>query len=732
MVKRPARSALTLVELIVVIAIIGVLIGLMIPAVMRVRETANASRCRNNMREIGVALANYMSEHGSLPPGSENTNDTWGAPGTTWSVRILPFFDHEDIYRKIDFKAKDPAGQVFANTVNSVGGDPVTASNVEGFLCPSDGLGGQLSVTPSGTYSHSNYLGFFGTYPYGSEHSNGAFGVNFGARSADFMDGMSNTVVVGEYLTGVPQGEAEKDIRGVFWLDRPGSSQIHSMTVPNADSKDPIGGGTCVDRPDMNLPCSDVLNTMVASAGTRSRHRDGVNALFGDGSVRFINNSIDRMTWQALGTAAGGEVASEDGKYRAGGGTGKRGAPPASSIRDHYLVQMKSGSAASLQALGATIKQEYKAINSALIYVPKGSINRVKSYPGIKYIGNDRFMQICAQTVPTGIRRIKANQSRAWPGPVNVDVAIIDTGIDLNHRDVNVVANIGFGYPSGMDDQGHGTHCSGIVGAIDNTIDVVGVAPGVRLHAVKVLSSSGSGATSDVVSGVMYVGGQAGTIKVANMSLGANVGANDPVMDAAVKFASDQGCIIVAAAGNSSEDASNFSPANSPDAVCVAAMCDTDGKPGGRGPAGSFGDRDDTFVASFSNFGAKVDVIAPGEDILSLKLGGGTIVESGTSMAAPHVTGLIALMVLNNSNPITPPAPIVPSSGFRNVIIAPITPPPPPTPPSPPGGRGSGPGGSLTVDQVRFLLKATAREQIQGLAPGPTTMSYPLIDAEDY
>lgn len=732
---RPLRSAMSMVELVVVIGIIAVLIGLAIPAVMRVRESANAAACRNNMRQVGVALSSYMAGHGSLPLGSENRNDTWGAPGTTWAVQILPYIDHEDIYRKINFAAKDPSGSVFANTTNSTGSDAATSYVVQPFICPADRVGGQLAMLPGGTYSRSNYLGFFGTYPYGVERSDGAFGVNFGARPADFLDGMSNTVVVGEYLTGVPSSIAEDDPRGAFWLDRPGSSQIHSMASPNPVGKDVFAGETCVDRPDYNLPCSDVQNYLVTSAASRSRHRNGVNVVMGDGSVRFISNSISKLAWQALGTLAGDEIVEDDQLVSTGSSRlaaavtapapGSLEHTP-SNIRDHYLVVMRSGSAAQLKAVGATVKREYSEINAALIYVPKTSIDRVKRHPGIKSITYDHFVKTCAQTIPTGVSRIGATLSSAKAGDgkdsVDVDVAIIDTGIDLNHPDLNVVFDKGFGYSNGNDDstEGHGTHVAGTVAALDNSFGVVGVAPGCRLYALKVLPGTGSGSLSDAIDAVIYCGNHADKIKVANMSLGSDVGKQIPAMDDAIKFCTDKGCMIVVAAGNEHKDTSGFTPANSPDAITVAALCDTDGKSGGKGPAGSFGDKDDTFAASFSNFGSKIDVVAPGEDILSTLPGGKYGTLTGTSMASPHVTGVVALILWNQQQNQTPSV-TLPGIGLRNVEISPIT---PPQPPKLPGGGGK----KMTVNQLRGILKGSATESI----PGPPGINYPLVNASGF
>jgi subtilisin family serine protease len=205
---------------------------------------------------------------------------------------------------------------------------------------------------------------------------------------------------------------------------------------------------------------------------------------------------------------------------------------------------------------------------------------------------------------------------------------------------LNVVGNISFvsGAKNGNDDNGHGTHCSGIAAARNNTAGVVGVAPGARLWAVKVLDRNGSGTMSNVIKGVDYVTANAAAIEVANMSLG---GGNSDALNLAISNSVAKGVVYAVAAGNSAADAANSSPANSPVVLCVSAIVDTDGKPGHLGIATGYG-ADDTF-ATFSNFGAVVDIAAPGVNVYSTYKGGAYATMSGTSMASPHVTGAVAL-----------------------------------------------------------------------------------------
>ena len=258
------------------------------------------------------------------------------------------------------------------------------------------------------------------------------------------------------------------------------------------------------------------------------------------------------------------------------------------------------------------------------------------------------------QTLPTGINRIDGELSSAvagnGSGAVDVDVAVIDTGIDLSHPDLNVVGGVNCSSGSSYaDGNGHGTHVAGTIGAKDNNVGVVGVAPGARLWAVRVLNNAGSGSWSSVLCGIDWVTGHASTIEAANMSLGgtgtepAGSGCNtgDPLHDGICDSVA-AGVTYAVAAGNETDDAKNHVPAAYDEVITVSALADFNGQPGGGGRATCRSDVDDTF-ADFSNYGADVDIIAPGVCILSTWKGGGYNTISGTSMATPHVTGAAAL-----------------------------------------------------------------------------------------
>ncbi len=272
-------------------------------------------------------------------------------------------------------------------------------------------------------------------------------------------------------------------------------------------------------------------------------------------------------------------------------------------------------------------------------------VSELRQDPRVAFVEPDQRVHVLGQKVPVGVDRVDGDASPTASGDgsggVDADIAILDTGIDLTHPDLNVYHEKTFvpSTSSGDDDNGHGTHVAGIAAAKDNTIGVVGVAPGARLWSIKVLDSSGAGSISDIIAGIDYVTAHSNEIDVVNLSFGCEC--NSPALDAAINNAVRAGVVFVVAAGNDHKDASSFSPARNPNVIAVSAMADSDGKCGGQGSPTKYGN-DDTF-ASFSNYGAPVDIVSPGVGILSTYTDGQYAQLSGTSMAAPHVTGGIAL-----------------------------------------------------------------------------------------
>lgn len=210
-----------------------------------------------------------------------------------------------------------------------MGPEAPTRTVVRNLVCPSDGLGGDTSTyAPGGlelaTWNHSNYLAFFGDRNFGAglpqavpPNRRAAFGINSSANLTEITNGngTSNTMIFGEYLTGLPHAEAPDDLRGVHWIDVPGMSQLYTHAAPNSAIPDLFNPSArfcppSYNRPDLNLPCAGgSVNEMTAAS--RSRHPGGVNVLKADGSVHFVSQNINLSTWQAMGSISGGEINSE-------------------------------------------------------------------------------------------------------------------------------------------------------------------------------------------------------------------------------------------------------------------------------------------------------------------------------------------------------------------------------------------------------------------------------------
>ncbi len=291
------------------------------------------------------------------------------------------------------------------------------------------------------------------------------------------------------------------------------------------------------------------------------------------------------------------------------------------------------------------------ALDGFSVTAPAGSLTSLDDDTRVTSVEQAITVSTTAQSTPTGVARIDTHlQPAAGIGTgnlVDVDVAVIDTGID-DHADLNLVSHfdcVSALFSSGCkaggaDGHGHGTHVAGTIGALDNGINVVGVAPGARMHGYKVLNDIlGSGSSADIIDAIDHVTGR-GDIEVINMSLGGS--GSSSATNAAIAGATNAGVVVVVAAGNDTANASGYTPANSPNAITVSAITDTDGAPGGNG--GSCSGADDS-LASYSNYGDIIDIAAPGSCITSLKPGGGTTSMSGTSMASPHVAGAAALYV---------------------------------------------------------------------------------------
>ena len=353
------------------------------------------------------------------------------------------------------------------------------------------------------------------------------------------------------------------------------------------------------------------------------------------------------------------------------------GTAGARAIPGQYIVVVKSGfngsavAADHARSADAEILRTYRhALNGYSARLSPTALAKVRSDSRVLLVSQDREVRAAAQTLPTGVNRIEGDLSSTasgnGSGSVNVAVAVIDTGIDLEHPDLNVVGgkNCSTGR-SFKDGNGHGTHVAGTIGARDDLNGVVGVAPGIRLYAVRVLNNAGSGSWSSVICGIDWVTANAAAkgIKVANMSLGGSGSdsscSGDALHKAICNSVNNARVTYVVAAGNSGANLGNFVPAAYNEVLAVTAVADFNGRPGGGAPATCRTDVDET-AADFSNFttigssDVGHTIAAPGVCINSTWKGGGYNTISGTSMASPHVAGAAALCIAGSCAGMSP------------------------------------------------------------------------------
>jgi subtilisin family serine protease len=326
-------------------------------------------------------------------------------------------------------------------------------------------------------------------------------------------------------------------------------------------------------------------------------------------------------------------------------------AAPKDAVGNYIVVLKPSVPSAATVAkdhglhLGAHVRLVYeKALKGYAASIPASRLAAIRADQRVAYVEPDAKVSAVGKPVPApapqvlpwGVDYVGADTSSTLAGNGSggvggVNAYVIDTGID-SHSDLNVVGSVNFAGGRPTDCNGHGTHVAGTIGALDNTADVVGVAPGVALTAVKVLDCTGNGLVSDAIAGVDWVTANARKPAVANMSLSAPA---SQALDDAVRRSAASGIVYSVAAGNNGTDACSSSPARAgagvANGIITTAAFDSSGT-----------------EASWSNYGPCVDLWAPGVNILSTKLGGGTTTMSGTSMASPHVDGAAALYLASH------------------------------------------------------------------------------------
>ena len=327
------------------------------------------------------------------------------------------------------------------------------------------------------------------------------------------------------------------------------------------------------------------------------------------------------------------------------------------------------------QRFGANVQFVYQAaLKGYAAAIPDARLDDIRNDPRVLFISDDRPVSASAQTLPTGVNRIDAENGSLygtplvptdWTNPntvaIRTAVAVIDTGSGP-HADLIIAG--GYNCSTGQsysDGNGHGTHVAGTIGAKNNTVGVAGVAPGIPIYSVRVLNNAGSGTWSSVACGIDWVTRNAAAlnIRVANMSLGGggtddgNCGnSNNDALHKAICGSVAAGVTYVVAAGNDGVDEAASAPASYDEVLTVTAVADFNGSAGGGAAATCRADVDDT-AADFSNFAGAADeghtIAAPGVCINSTWKGGGYNTISGTSMATPHVTGTVAVCIASGA-----------------------------------------------------------------------------------
>jgi prepilin-type N-terminal cleavage/methylation domain-containing protein/prepilin-type processing-associated H-X9-DG protein len=309
------RRGFTLIELLVVIAIIGVLIALLLPAVQSAREAARRAQCTNNLKQIGLGMHNYISANNSLMPGKLDC--CWG----TWIVSLLPYIEQTQLYNAWNYgtSTNEPAERPFrySGPTNTT----VSRQRINAYTCPTDTPSTPITALGAPLTSHSYAANWgntagdqratlnginFGGAPFGNVSAAlGGGGRVFGLN--DLRDGTSNTLLVAEVV--MAQGS---DLRAFSWWGD--AAGFVSYLAPNSPQNDIIYTTSYCKYPYMqNPPCVDSATAGQPNMlGARSRHPGGLNVTLADGSVRFIKNSINYFTWQALSTTQGGEIISSD------------------------------------------------------------------------------------------------------------------------------------------------------------------------------------------------------------------------------------------------------------------------------------------------------------------------------------------------------------------------------------------------------------------------------------
>jgi prepilin-type N-terminal cleavage/methylation domain-containing protein len=301
---RTVRRGFTLIELLVVIAIIAILIALLLPAVQQAREAARRTQCRNNLKQLGLALHNYLDTHRVFPPSNTSDVEQGGWIGNplsrhihSWTSHLLPYLDQSPLYQRIDFNVSS----LHPNNL------PAGATQLAALKCPSY-TGPAVSADPNYTryapnYALTNYVAM------GATTAGHLYGGNTGlfvpdgfmyplskTSSRDITDGLSNTIAVAE----------TREERHAAWIDG-GTAAVMSMRYDAGNSPTYAGPQIALNY----TPYFDYANPR-ALWGPSSRHVGGAHHLFGDGGVRFISENVATIVYRGVTTRSGGEVQASE------------------------------------------------------------------------------------------------------------------------------------------------------------------------------------------------------------------------------------------------------------------------------------------------------------------------------------------------------------------------------------------------------------------------------------
>lgn len=294
--SRSSKRAFTLVELLVVIAIIGVLVALLLPAIQAAREAARRSQCKNNLKQIGLALHNYESARGAFPPGFVSRNTTINGPGLGpgwgWAAHILPYLEESSLNIDLKREITDP---IYDNT---------RTTSLPVFRCPSDSVelpvfdvhndsGGKIT-----SLAFANYVGVAGTEEVSGfpDTGTGVFLRNRGVKIKEITDGTSHTIMVSE--------RASRQSPQTIWVGAVTDAVVPPKISTYEDEGPPVLVLTNTgEAADARVPNNELGHV----EDSNSMHPQGVHLMFCDGSVQAINNDIDPNVWVALGTRAGSE-----------------------------------------------------------------------------------------------------------------------------------------------------------------------------------------------------------------------------------------------------------------------------------------------------------------------------------------------------------------------------------------------------------------------------------------